>query len=97
MAQRHDALGLAGACWYVASRLQDGYVSALAMNMAVDKALQHGVGVVGVVNSHHFGAAAYHLAPVAKAGMVGLAFSNSPAAMNAWRSRCATSPATGCR
>jgi len=32
-------------------------VSAMAMNLAVDKALVHGVGVVGVRNSHHFGAA----------------------------------------
>jgi (2R)-3-sulfolactate dehydrogenase (NADP+) len=37
-----------------------------------------------VTNSHHFGAAAYHLAPVAQAGLVGLAFTNSPSAINAW-------------
>ncbi|MDQ2989794.1 MAG: Ldh family oxidoreductase, partial [Pseudomonadota bacterium] len=35
-------------------------------------------------NSNHFGAAAVHLAPLARAGLVGLAFSNSPAAMPAW-------------
>jgi len=37
-----------------------------------------------VCNSHHFGSAAYHLGPVAAAGMVGFAFGNSPAAMPAW-------------
>jgi len=36
-----------------------------------------------VTNSHHFGVAAWHLKPVAQAGMVGLAFGNSPAAMPA--------------
>jgi (2R)-3-sulfolactate dehydrogenase (NADP+) len=34
-----------------------------------------------VTNSHHFGAAAYHLEPVGAAGLVGLAVGNSPAAM----------------
>ena len=40
-----------------------------------------GVAFAGVTNSHHFGVAAWHLSPVANAGMVGLAFGNSPAAM----------------
>ena len=41
----------------------------------------------GVTNSHHFGAAAYHLEPVAQAGLIGLAFTNSPSAINAWGGR----------
>jgi (2R)-3-sulfolactate dehydrogenase (NADP+) len=40
-----------------------------------------------VTNSHHFGAAAYHLAPIAQSNLVGLAFTNSPAAINAWGGR----------
>src|SRR3954451_22933714 len=32
-------------------------VSVMGMEMAVERALRYGVGVVGVVNSHHFGAA----------------------------------------
>ena len=44
---------------------------------------RYGVAFAGVTNSHHFGVAAYHLLPVADAGMVGLAFGNSPAAMPA--------------
>jgi (2R)-3-sulfolactate dehydrogenase (NADP+) len=58
--------------------------SALAAKEAVKRAKRHGVAFAGVTNSHHFGAAAYHLAPVAQAGLVGLAFTNSPSAINAW-------------
>jgi (2R)-3-sulfolactate dehydrogenase (NADP+) len=58
--------------------------SAVAVKQAMRRARRHGVAFVGVTNSHHFGAAAYHLAPLAAAGLVGLAFSNSPAAINAW-------------
>ncbi|MBM3356180.1 MAG: Ldh family oxidoreductase [Betaproteobacteria bacterium] len=61
--------------------------AALAAKEAVKRAKRYGVAFVGVVNSHHFGAAAYHLAPVAEAGLAGLAFTNSPAAINAWGGR----------
>ncbi|HEX4524691.1 MAG TPA: Ldh family oxidoreductase [Casimicrobiaceae bacterium] len=54
---------------------------ALAVAEAIHRAREFGVSFVGVTNSHHFGVAAYHLAPVAGAAMVGLAFGNSPAAM----------------
>jgi (2R)-3-sulfolactate dehydrogenase (NADP+) len=57
---------------------------ALAVQEAIARAREHGVAFVGVTNSHHLGAASYHLEPVAAAGMVGLAFGNSPAAMPAW-------------
>ena len=58
--------------------------SALAVKETVKRAKRYGVAFAGVTNSHHFGAAAYHLAPVAQAGLVGLAFTNSPSAINAW-------------
>jgi len=58
--------------------------SALAVREAIKRAKRYGVAFAGVTNSHHFGAAAYHLAPVAQAGLVGLAFTNSPSAINAW-------------
>lgn len=58
--------------------------AALASAEAVKRARRYGVSFIGVTNSHHFGAAAYHLAPVAEAGFAGLAFTNSPAAINAW-------------
>ena len=56
---------------------------ALAVAEALGRAREFGVAFAGVTNSHHFGVAAYHLGPVAQAGMVGLAFGNSPAAMPA--------------
>ena len=56
---------------------------ALAVGEAVSRAREFGVSFAGVTNSHHFGVAAWHLAPVAQARMVGLAFGNSPAAMPA--------------
>lgn len=57
---------------------------ALAASEAVNRARTQGIGFAAVTNSHHFGVAAYHLAAVAEQSMVGLAFSNSPAAMPAW-------------
>lgn len=58
--------------------------AAMAVAEAIRRAKQYGIAFSGVTNSHHFGAAAYHLAPVAEAGLVGLAFTNSPSAINAW-------------
>jgi (2R)-3-sulfolactate dehydrogenase (NADP+) len=57
---------------------------ALAVSEAIRCARECGVAFAGVNRSHHFGAASYHLEAVAAAGMVGLAFGNSPAAMPAW-------------
>src|SRR5213592_1945985 len=54
---------------------------ALAVHEAIRRAHELGVAYAGVTNSHHFGAAAYHLEPVGAAGLVGLAVGNSPAAM----------------
>jgi (2R)-3-sulfolactate dehydrogenase (NADP+) len=59
----------------------------LAGKEAIKRARRYGVSFIGVTNSHHFGAAAYHLAPLADAGLAGLAFTNSPAAINAWSGR----------
>ncbi len=55
----------------------------LAIATAMQIAAKQGVAFVAVKNSYHFGAAIYHLEAIAKAGMVGLAFTNSPAAMAA--------------
>jgi (2R)-3-sulfolactate dehydrogenase (NADP+) len=56
---------------------------ALAVAEAVRRARDTGVAFAAVTNSHHFGVAAWHLRPVADAGMVGVALGNSPAAMPA--------------
>jgi (2R)-3-sulfolactate dehydrogenase (NADP+) len=54
---------------------------ALAIREGIARARTNGVAFAGVTNSHHFGAAAFHLMPAADAGLVALAFGNSPAAM----------------
>lgn len=56
----------------------------LAITEAIARAREHGIAFSGVTNSHHFGAAAYHLERVAAAGLAGFAFGNSPSAMPAW-------------
>jgi (2R)-3-sulfolactate dehydrogenase (NADP+) len=58
--------------------------AALAVKDVIKRAQRYGIAFAGVTNSHHFGAAAYHLAPIAAAGMAGIALTNSPAAINAW-------------
>lgn len=57
---------------------------ALAVREAIARAQANGAAFAAVTNSNHFGVAALHLMPVAEAGLVGLAFGNSPAAMAAW-------------
>ncbi|WP_135466786.1 Ldh family oxidoreductase [Crenalkalicoccus roseus] len=52
-------------------------VSVMGMTLAVDKALQHGVGVVGVVNSHHFGAAGAYARLAAARGVIGMVASST--------------------
>lgn len=55
-----------------------GYpAAALAMNLAVDKALEHGVGAVSVCNSHHFGAAGIYARIAVERGAVGLVASSA--------------------
>lgn len=55
----------------------------LAVREAIARAAEFGVAFAGVANSHHAGVIVDHLRPVAAAGMVGLGFANSPAAMPA--------------
>jgi (2R)-3-sulfolactate dehydrogenase (NADP+) len=56
----------------------------LATREATRRAREFGVSFCGVTNSHHCGAMDYHLAPLARAGLVGMGFTTSPAAINAW-------------
>ena len=55
----------------------------LAIATAIAAAQKSGVCFVGITNSHHCGVLVDHLRAVADAGMVGLGFANSPAAMPA--------------
>ena len=59
----------------------------VAIADAIERARAVGVGAVAVTNSHHFGAAALPLEPLARAGFVGIAMGNSPAAMPGWGGR----------
>jgi (2R)-3-sulfolactate dehydrogenase (NADP+) len=55
----------------------------LAIAEGIATARELGVAFVGVCNSHHAGVMVDHLRPAAEAGLVGLSFANSPAAMPA--------------
>lgn len=56
----------------------------LAVREAIRRAREFGVAYVAVTNSNHFGVAGFHIEAIAQAGLVGLGFGNSPAAMPAW-------------
>jgi (2R)-3-sulfolactate dehydrogenase (NADP+) len=56
----------------------------LGIARAIARARRCGAGIAGITNSHHCGALGVLLAPMAAAGMAGLAFSNAPAAIMPW-------------
>ena len=76
-----------GACLVDAKQGLAFEACALGVREAIRRAREFGVAYVAVTNSNHFGVAAYHLEAIAQAGLVGLAFGNSPAAMPAWGGR----------
>ncbi|MBO6170545.1 MAG: Ldh family oxidoreductase [Desulfovibrio sp.] len=51
---------------------------------AIPRAGQYGIAYVGVRNSHHCGMLGHYAERIAGAGLIGMAFSNSPAAMAPW-------------
>ncbi len=57
---------------------------ALAIHECIARAAIHGICFAGIANTNHSGMTSHHIAPVAEAGMVALAYGNAPAAMNAW-------------
>ena len=63
------------------------HACALGVREAIERAKQFGVSFVAITNSNHFGVAAYHVEAIAAVGLVGFAFSNTPAAMPAWGGR----------
>src|ERR1700704_2622839 len=61
------------------------YVSAAwAVEEVIQRARRNGIAFAGIRNSAHVGVLGIHLLPVAAAGLVGFAFTNSPAAIPAW-------------
>jgi (2R)-3-sulfolactate dehydrogenase (NADP+) len=64
------------------------YVAAeWAVAEVIQRAQRNGIGFAGIRNSAHVGVMGIHLLPVARAGLVGLAFTNSPAAIPAFGGR----------
>ena len=53
-----------------------------AMRRAIEKAGTHGIGLVGVRNSNHFGIASYYAMTALEAGMIGVVLTNASPAMN---------------
>lgn len=53
-----------------------------AMRRAIEKATAHGVGLVGVRNSNHFGIASYYAMTALEAGMIGVVMTNASPAIN---------------
>lgn len=62
-------------------------VAAQAMDSAVERALRHGVGVVGVRNSHHCGMLAWLVQRAVDRGCVVLALSNADSQVAPWGGR----------
>lgn len=74
----------AGAC-LIDNRDGLPYVSVeWAVAQLIQRARRNGIAFAGIRNSAHVGVLGIHLLPVAEAGLVGLAFTNSPAAIPAW-------------
>src|SRR3954468_3409381 len=55
-----------------------------AVEEVIQRARRNGIGFSGITNSAHVGVLGIHLLPVAQAGLVGFAFTNSPAAIPPW-------------
>jgi (2R)-3-sulfolactate dehydrogenase (NADP+) len=60
---------------------------AWAIDEVVQRARRNGIAFAGIRNSAHVGVLGIHLLKVAEAGLVGVAFTNSPAAIPAWGGR----------
>ena len=58
--------------------------AAWAIEEVIQRARRNGIGFAGIRNSAHVGVLGIHLLKVAAASMVGVAFTNSPAAIPAW-------------
>lgn len=62
-------------------------ITTFAAREAVRRAREHGVGVVGVRNSNHFGTAAYYTRMMAAEGCVGILTTNASPSMAPWGGR----------
>src|SRR3954471_16941037 len=58
--------------------------TAWAIEEVIQRARRNGIGFAGIRNSAHIGVLGIHVLKIAEAGMVGVAFTNSPAAIPPW-------------
>jgi LDH2 family malate/lactate/ureidoglycolate dehydrogenase len=73
-----ETVGGHGATAVLDAHYSAGQVAAeRAMDLAIDKAGEHGVGAVLVKNSNHFGIASHYALKAVDSGMIGLAASNT--------------------
>ena len=56
----------------------------LAVNSLAELAPETGIALAAVANSHHCGAAGYHVEALARRGMLAILFANTPKAMAPW-------------
>ena len=61
--------------------------SILAIARLPEMAAANGIAAAGFTRSHHFGVAGRHVERLAEAGLVALAFGNTPKAMAPWGGR----------
>jgi (2R)-3-sulfolactate dehydrogenase (NADP+) len=57
---------------------------ALAVDELVVMTPESGISIAAVANSHHCGAAGYHVEALARKGLIGLMFANTPKAIAPW-------------
>lgn len=62
-------------------------IAVQAMDLAVERALAHGIAAVGVRRSNHFGMAGYYSRRAVRAGCIGICISNASPAMAPWGGR----------
>jgi (2R)-3-sulfolactate dehydrogenase (NADP+) len=60
---------------------------AWAIDEVIVRARRNGIAFAGITNSAHCGVLGIHIEAIARAGMVGVAFTNSPAAIPPWGGR----------
>lgn len=76
-----------GCLTYDAQNAIGQVASNIACDHAIRLALEHGVSLVTVRNSNHFGAAAFWSQKIARAGLIGMSFCNATPLVPPWQGR----------
>jgi len=72
---------------YEADRAIGRYTSAMAMDAAIERAAQYGIGLVSIRGVGHWGRGYSYALRAAKAGYIGIAFTNASVNFPAWGTR----------